>query len=333
MSTVEIPAVREQLIARRRKLEEATARAPEERELEGLLAQVDAALERMESGTFGLCATCHDPIEPDRILADPLVEFCLDHLTPDEQRRLEADLELAAQIQRGLLPRHDLDLDGWQIDYRFQPHGPVAGDFCDVLPLPDGGFHFFLGDVSGKGVAASMLMSHLSALFRTLVPLGLPLGELVGRASRAFCESTLPMHYATLVAGVASPHGEVELASAGHPAPYRVGARGVLEITARGLPLGLFCEGSFLPSRFDVEPGETLFLFTDGLTEAPDPSGDEYGPHRLAAWLASRSRGDLSPSGLLDACLLEEARFRGRARRTDDLTLMVLHRGRSVADA
>lgn len=155
----------------------------------------------MNAGTFGLCATCHDAIEPDRLLADPLTQFCLDHLTPVEQRALQQDLELASRIQRELLPKPDTRFDGWEIAYHYQPAGPVSGDYCDLIPGDADQVYFLIGDVAGKGVAAAMLMSHLSAMLRTLITVGLPLSQLMERASRVFCESTLPTHYATLVCG------------------------------------------------------------------------------------------------------------------------------------
>src|SRR5207249_11064553 len=128
-------------------------------------------------------------------------------------------LELASRIQRELLPKPDLHVDGWQVAYHYQPAGPVSGDYCDLIRAESGDMYFLVGDVAGKGVAAAMLMSHLSALLRTLISLGLPLDQLMERASRVFCESTLPMHYATLVCGRATRSGAMELCDAGHPPP------------------------------------------------------------------------------------------------------------------
>src|SRR5260370_8803793 len=111
-------------------------------------------------------------------MADPLVRFCLDHLTNAEQRALESDLSLAARNQRALLPKAGLAPDGWDARYHYQPAGMVSGDYCDLFET-DGGLLFMLGDVSGKGVAASRLMSHLHPPFRTLAPTGLPLVRLL----------------------------------------------------------------------------------------------------------------------------------------------------------
>ena len=113
---------------------------------------------------------CNDTVERDRLLADPLVRLCLDHLTSDEHRALERDLELAARVQRGLLPRSDVGFNDWRVHYQYNPAGMVSGDYCDlILPANDDGeLVFLLGDVAGKGVAASLLMTHLHAMFRSL---------------------------------------------------------------------------------------------------------------------------------------------------------------------
>src|SRR5262249_47031945 len=153
----------------------------------------------------------------DRLIADPLLCFCLDHLTAKEQQALQSDLELASRIQRGLLPDSTVRVGAWEASYRYEPLGPVSGDHCDLIPTDGGDLWFVLGDVAGKGVAASLLMSHLRAMFRALVPIGLPLHETMARASRVFCESTLPNLYATLVVGRAGADGSVELCNAGHP--------------------------------------------------------------------------------------------------------------------
>lgn len=315
--------IRDELSSRRHKLEEALVAVGENRELERLLGEVDAALKRLADESYGLCETCHDPIEPDRLLADPLTRFCLDHLTASEQRALEQDLELAARIQRGLLPKHDAGLAGWEMAYHYEPLGPVSGDYCDLLPC-GGRLFFALGDASGKGVAASMLMAQLNAMFRTLTAVGLPLAEMLEQASRVFCESTLPSHYATLVCGWAGADGDVELCNAGHPPPIHARLGEASEVKAAGLPLGLFCREEFPSEHVRMAPGDSLLLYSDGLTEAASPAGEEYGRERLLQLV--RDCAGLPPHQLLETCLMEERAFRGAAPRKDDLTVLVLRR-------
>jgi RNA polymerase-binding transcription factor DksA len=130
MADVQEAFLHEQLLERRQRLEAALAISERNVNLQQLLNEVDSALERMEAGTFGLCATCHDTIEEDRLIADPLVRYCLDHLTASQRRALEQDLELASQLQRGLLPRQHSAFAGWEFCYHYQPLGLVSGDYC-----------------------------------------------------------------------------------------------------------------------------------------------------------------------------------------------------------
>ncbi len=326
MATVESGFLRNELQERRQRLEAALAGSGENATLAQLLQEVDAALERMGSGTYGICETCHDPIEKDRLIADPLVRYCLDHLTPAQQHALEEDLELASRIQRGLLPPQGLRLADWHVHYHYEPAGLVSGDYCDLIHSENrnGELYFLLGDVAGKGVAASMLMSHLHAMFRSLTSVGLPLDQLVGLANRVFCESTTAGQYATLVCGRAGRSGEVELCNAGHLPALLVRRGEVVRIEATGLPVGLFSNGQYSVKKVKLGAGDSLFLYTDGVTETRDRSGTEYGVERLAKFISQRD--GLAPEALTASCLKELKAFSAGAPKTDDLTIMVLRR-------
>ncbi|MBC7909648.1 MAG: SpoIIE family protein phosphatase [Pyrinomonadaceae bacterium] len=322
MDTATVPVLREQLLERREKLQIARADVDENAELLRLLGEVDAALGRMDDGTYGLCDVCHDPIESDRLLADPLVRFCLGDLTPAQQTALQDDLDLAAHIQRGLLPESHFRVDGWEACFHYEAVGPVSGDYCDLIKGEDGSLYFVFGDVSGKGVAASMLMAHLHAMFHTLVSVGMPLKTMVERASRVFCESTLPTHFATLVCGRADTSGEVEICNAGHLPPLLIQKGDVKRIESNGLPVGIFCDETFSASKLHLEHGDTLFLYTDGLSETLDGDGAEYGMERLTN-LVSQSHTH-PPQGMVKACLADLSAFRAGTPKPDDLTMMAI---------
>jgi sigma-B regulation protein RsbU (phosphoserine phosphatase) len=324
MVTAIEPILREQLIDRRHKLEDAASGFHRPAELTRLLDEVDAALRRMDLGVYGLCEVCHDTVEAERLIANPLTRLCLDHLSPREQRTLEEDLELAAQIQAGLLPARTQQIDGWEVAYHYQPAGPVSGDYCDFSSGEDQSLHFVVGDVSGKGVAASMLMAHLHAMFRTLSSINLPLEQMVERASRVFCESTLPTQYATLVCGRGNTKGEVEVCNAGHLPPLLLQDGKVQSIDATGLPLGVFCSESFSISRIQMGKGDTLFLYTDGLSESVDGTGNEYGRERLSKFLSGNC--DKAPESIISQCKHELHTFANGQALGDDLTLMAIRR-------
>jgi sigma-B regulation protein RsbU (phosphoserine phosphatase) len=317
--------MREQLLDRRHKLEHADQHAGGSERLQHLLEEVDSALARMESGCYGICESCHDTIECDRLIADPLVRFCLDHLTRHERSALEQDLQLAKRVQTGLLPKGNLDRNGWQICYHYEPAGLVSGDYCDVIDAGENGLYFMVGDVSGKGVAASMLMAHLHAMFRTLIPGGLSLPCMLQHASRVFRDSTLPNQYATLVAARAWPDGTVEICNAGHPFPLVVREGAVEALETSDLPIGLFGSEEFALTELSLDPGHGLVIYSDGVSEATDLSGTEYGADRLRELIGQKHR--LDASTLLAACRDDLGEFRRNAIKTDDVTLLVLGRG------
>jgi phosphoserine phosphatase RsbU/P len=332
------PYLREQLEKRRAVLKTAISsvpavEAPRGARLVELLQEVDSAVERMDAGTYGICDTCHDTVEKERLIADPLVRLCLDHLTSDEQRALERDLELASQVQRGLLPHSDTRFGDWRIHYQYRPAGIVSGDYCDLIPpaSEDGKLIFLLGDVAGKGVAASLLMTHLNAMFRSLARIDLELDNLLELANHLFCESTIAGQYATLVCGRISKTGEIEIAGAGHPPALLVSQNGVRQIGSTGLPLGMFSTSRYTVHRIRMQPRDSLLLYTDGISEARNLSGKEYGIGGLS--LAAGDRHGWSSNELVSACLKDIERYSSGARQADDQTLMAVHRAESSAAA
>jgi sigma-B regulation protein RsbU (phosphoserine phosphatase) len=315
------PYLREQLEKRRGVLKSAISsvpivEAPGGARLVELLAEVDSAVKRMDEGTYGICDACHETVEKERLIADPLVRLCLDHLTSDEQRALERDLELASQVQRGLLPQTDTRFGDWRIHYQYKPAGIVSGDYCDLI-LPaneDGNLIFLLGDVSGKGVAASLLMTHLNAMFRSLARIGLELDKLLEIANHLFCESTVAGQYATLICGRTSKTGEIEIGSAGHLPALLVSQNGVKQIEA-----------------IRMEAGDSLLLFTDGISEGRNLSGNEYGIGGIS--LAAGGRHGSASKELVSACLKDIERYSFGTRQADDQTLMAVQKAESSAAA
>lgn len=324
MATKLVGEIRSQLTSRQQSLKQAISITPDDTYLSDLLQEVDAAVSRLDSGTFGVCEVCHDAIESERLAADPLVRFCIDHLTESQRAVLEKDLELAGRIQSALLPPNDLHHGGWRTAYHFEPEGAVSGDYCDLIPTKDGGLYFMLGDVSGKGVSAAMLMSHLHALFRALISVELPLTQIMERASRVFCESTHANQYATLVCGRADAYGEVEICNAGHLPSLVLQGSNPHHLDSNGLPLGIFCSESFSVDRVKMGNGDCLMLLTDGLSEGQNPSGTEFGIQPLIE--ISEKYPIQSASELVQCAVKTAADFRAGAKPKDDLTLLVIER-------
>jgi len=322
------PALRAKLLDGRQRLERALSESGSLDDLVLLVQQVDRALARMDGGTYGGCRVCGGKVDEHDLAGNPFLEYCLCRLSPDQQRALEHDIDLARRIQAGLLPRQDVGCCGWRSHYRYRPAGAVSGDYCDVVTTRDdsGDLWFAVGDVSGKGIAAALLMAHLNASFRSLIGTGLPPEEIVARQNRLLLESDLPAHYATLVCGRAMGDGRIDLVNAGHCAPIlaRAGAVAPLPPTASGFPVGLVEDRRYEVETLRLDPGDTLLLYTDGLIEARDGDDAEFGVDRVAALLANHHA--LPPRDLASRMLDGLGAFLGGMVATDDLSLLVIRR-------
>ncbi len=323
METSDLTTIKNQLVERRQRLQQSANQISDSESLYGLLREVDAALERIDKGSYGICEVCHDTIERDRLLVDPLVKVCLDHLSYDQQKALESDIEYAIKIQRGLLPPKDIKLNGWDFSYSYNPAGHVSGDFCDLIPAKDGSMSFLLGDVSGKGIAASLMMSHLHALIRSLLLFDLPVSEIVQRANRLFCESAISSNYATLVFGKASQSGEVEICIAGHNPPLVLRKEKITSLKATGVPVGLFCESKYDVHKFTLDTGDYLLLYSDGLTES-SINNIEYGEERVKSQF--KLAANQSPESLIEMLLSDHKNYLKDTLPSDDITLAVIRK-------
>jgi sigma-B regulation protein RsbU (phosphoserine phosphatase) len=314
-------SIQQELVARLETLRRVSLENGQASGFARFIEEVDAAFKRYEEGTYGICETCSEPMNVETMLADPLARVCLDELTGKQKTALEDDLQFAAEIQRGLLPSREITHGRWSVDFVYEPAGIISGDYCDVIASGDD-LYFILGDVSGKGMAASLLMSNLHAIFHSLVPLGLGVAELMERANRLLLKSSLSNQFATLVCGKVAPDGAVEIANAGHLPPFVVSGGAKTEIEPAGLPLGLFTEAEYETQNLQLAAGDCLLLFTDGVTEAMDAEGLEFGAARLADAINGGSYP--TPTALVSKCSEHVAAFRGTADRHDDLTMLAL---------
>ncbi len=323
-------ALRRQLEDRQARLRAGIAANGSERELVRLLKQVDSALARLDTDAFARCLVCSGRVDESDLLGNPLLEYCLCGLTPQQQQALEHDLELARRIQSALLPDPDVTVGAWGASYSFEPAGVVSGDYCDLWVRPDepGVLYFAVGDVSGKGVAASLLMAHIQAAFRSLLETGTPLADLVRRVDRRLLDASIPSHYATLVCGRAGADGRVEIVNAGHCPPLVARGAAVDAIGPTGYPIGLVGEETYDVARFRMEEGDALLLYTDGVTEARGPGREEYGQERLESLLARRTV-DSTPRRLVRAVRGDLGRFVGDSALADDVTVLALRRSTS----
>lgn len=317
-------AVQEELLGRLQKLRSVSLENGRASDLARFLKEVDTAIAKFEEGTYGICEECHEAMNVETMLADPLAKICLDELTGKQKSDLEDDLQFAAEIQRGLLPARDIEHGRWHVDHIYEPAQLISGDYCDVI-ADDGDLYFILGDVSGKGMAASLLMSNLHAIFHSLVPLRLKLSELMTRANRLLLKSSLANQFATMVVGRATADGDIEAVNAGHLPPLLIknGVKGELDLA--GLPLGMFVDAEFPSQSVKLSDGDSLLLFTDGVTEAVNADGAEFGASRLCEVINGFDFAH--PRELISHCAGALTTFRGTASRNDDLTMLALRFG------
>ncbi len=318
-----LPSIRGSLLSRRHRLEHWQAHSPE---ADRLLAEVDAALARLDRGELGICTACQGSIEADRVAVDPLVSVCLDCLDPHERRLLEYDLELAAEVQASLArPAGGVVPSGWDLAGVRRQRGPVGGDWCDLLPYRDG-MLAVIGDVSGKGVSGALLAAQIQTLFRAEADHDRDLLEMVARVNRLFCYASPDRAFATLVAAHLEPSGRARIVVAGHPSPLVRTGRTVHALTAGGPPIGILCAAGYVPVELQLEPGDALLVVTDGISEAAGPDGRELGLAPLSGLLAAGL--DATADDLAQQSLELAARHRAGHPPSDDSTVLIALRCR-----
>jgi serine phosphatase RsbU (regulator of sigma subunit) len=241
-----------------------------------------------------------------------------------EKRRLEEDMRVAAQIQNSLLPGIAPQVPGYGLVGLNHPCRTVGGDYYDFA-LEQGRLLMALGDVSGKGTGAALLMTVLRASVRGHWDAAV-LSEAVARINRTVCQNVPPGRYMTFFLARLDPAaGQVSYVNAGHNPPLLVRADGRVDtLEEGGMVLGIFDSVPYADGQAELRRGDTLLVFSDGVTETFDPAGAEFGEQRLAQ-LAVRGRG-LEAAALQDEILRELDRFAAGTKATDDRTLIVLKR-------
>lgn len=236
-----------------------------------------------------------------------------------EQERFKRELELASEIQRSLLPiARPLP---FPVAGANRPARTVSGDFYDFLELPDGGIAFCIGDVSGKGMDASLLMAKTASLFRYLGKSVRSPAALLQAINSELCETNARGMFVTMAAGLLNPNtGRVRLANAGHEPPLLSDPMGgFISYPADSPPLGILDDG-FAPGEIDILLGEgALFLFSDGVTESLDENGKPLGAEGVQRLILATAEAD--PKGRVDA-VLDHIAVSGSAH--DDLTLVAI---------
>ncbi len=246
-----------------------------------------------------------------------------------DKKQYEKELAVAASIQQGLFPSSLPTLAGFDVAAMNRPAQQVGGDYYDVITLTEGDDDaclFCVADVSGKGLAASLLMSTIQATLRALLDREPSLAQLASRANELLFATTPGSKYATAALVLAYPRtGECRYVSGGHTESLLLRAGGHRDwLGATGVPLGLFPGMSWQEVALELHPGDVLVLYSDGVSEAQTTVYDEFGPERLAA-IVERER-HRPASAIIEAIVAAIDTFVEGAPQFDDITLMVIKR-------
>jgi serine phosphatase RsbU (regulator of sigma subunit)/predicted ester cyclase len=243
-----------------------------------------------------------------------------------ERERVEQELLVARRIQQASLPNEVPALEGWEIVPYYQPAREVGGDFYDFHPLSRDRLGLLVGDATGKGVPAALVMSttcgmlHLGAQASDSSP-----GEVLAQVNEALLARMPPNMFVTCFYAILDPkNGSLSYANAGHDLPY-VRRGGVCEeLRARGMPLGLMSGMGYEEKEIALDAGETVFFYTDGLVEAHDSEGEMFGFPRLQALVTQHAEEERA---LGDFLMEELYSFVGEGwKQEDDITILTLRR-------
>jgi sigma-B regulation protein RsbU (phosphoserine phosphatase) len=241
-----------------------------------------------------------------------------------ERERLRRELELSRLIQTEMLPRTFLRLGAAEIKGVSIPAREVGGDFFNYFALPDGRLALLVGDVSGKGVSAALLMANVQATLRARLPHETDLARLAADLDREIDETTPGPVYLTLFLGILdAARLELRYVNAGHNPPFVVRTGGGIEaMPATGLPIAIYPGQPYTEAVVPIRPGDLIFFYTDGLSETENDAGEMFGPERLRDVLATvQTEGVDAVLARLELAVRE---FRGRTEPFDDATMMAL---------
>jgi sigma-B regulation protein RsbU (phosphoserine phosphatase) len=242
----------------------------------------------------------------------------------EETRRMDRELKLASEIQMSLVPAGPLVVGHWEAHGRIIPARMVGGDAFDYFPLGDGRFGIAIADVSGKGVPAALLMSNVQASLRAFCDGRWPIREAIRHVNQSVVRTASNGKFITLFYGEIDPgNARLRFINAGHNYPLLRRAGGAVEeLREGGTPLGIFEDADYEQGEVSFHPGDGLMLYSDGISEAVDVAGMEFGEGRLRdLW---QQQGERAPTEVIGVVFDEVAEFRGDAGQSDDMTLVVV---------
>ena len=334
MATNIFQRIQGSLAEKRQNLTELLNSAPEEKndlccedehEVHAHLHVIETAIEKAQDETLGICTVCHGHVDPGRLEMDYTAHVCLEHYSEPERRQLEEELELSAIVQRALLPQISPEIPGVELAAFSRPAAIVSGDYFDFFHFRDGTHGLVIADVPGHGVSAGMLMSSLQTAIRTMAPETDSPSEILERINRFYIHN---IHFTTYVTTFLARFDPVThiltYASAGHNPPAVVHKRvgGVTWLKPTAPAIGLVEEFHSRMERVTLEHGDILFLYTDGVTEAFNPTLEQFGTQRLGDLLGKNA--DLGATEMIQIVRQGLEAFGDGHALEDDTTFVAL---------
>lgn len=243
-------------------------------------------------------------------------------------REMQQELELAAEIQKKLLPIESPEVDGYRIGGKNKTAFSVGGDYFDFIRIDEGRWAICLGDVSGKGMPAALLMANLQAILRSHLISRISPGEILKIANEQLFKHTDAEKFATFFLGILDPAAHVlRYSNGGHEYPYLVSREGKLQrLQSGGLPLGLLNQQEYQEDTVDMEIGDCLCIYSDGITESMNIEEEEFGEQRLQEILLKGQQDNDEPDQLIDRIFAASIKHRGQRQLFDDMTAVAVVR-------
>ncbi|HJR80800.1 MAG TPA: PP2C family protein-serine/threonine phosphatase [Anaerolineales bacterium] len=289
------------------------------------LEVIETSLEKIEDQTLGICVICHEAVDSELLQMDYTASVCLGHFTEQELRKLESELELSQVVQRALMPQRVPNISGVEVAAFNRPSEIIGGDYFDFFQFRDGTHGLVIADVSGHGVSAGMLMSSLQTALRTMAPDTDSPAEILERINRFYIHN---INFTTFVTVFLARFDPVTLTltyvNAGHnpPVVHRKGSPEITWLAPTAPAIGLVEEFHPRTESIVFSKGDSLLLYTDGVTEVFDTSNNEFGQERLAEVLSQN--GNLTALDMLQVVRQGMSVFGDHRPLVDDVTMVAL---------
>ena len=278
-------------------------------------------LDSRHQGTL-LSQTARTALETLAVEAASAIENARLYRSALDKARIDEELRIASQIQQALLPAPRRQGAFFEAASCSIPCREIGGDFFDYLDFPDGCFGFAVGDIAGKGTPAALMTAVVQGIFSGQAAAIQDPAETMARVNRGLLSRGIDARFATAFYGVLGPDGRLAYCNAGHNPPFVFSPSGVRRLTTGGLILGLFDHATYEQDMVQLDAGDTVVAFSDGVSEALNTAGEEFGDDRIAETVTPLLAAP--PQAVLDALLAAVKAFAGSARQNDDVTAMVL---------